>query len=198
MSVICEWKVCTSLQSQYYQVRVTLPPFYKQCFDAWSDLTNNIPLSCQEVANEIIWNNKFLCVDKKSVFRRDLFSMGLLKIGDLISGNSTAFSFMNLLLNPEQSFFVMSIIDSIPAHWRTVIKEASFFPIIFPVSDAPTITIDGNSSAGSGDWQGQASRAVDLYPVLIVAGGLHYCARSVPLGWVVALLVLKEHPLTDR
>ena len=119
--------------------------FYKQCFDAWSHLNNNIPLLFQEVANEIIWNNKFLCVDKKSVFRRDLFSIGLLKIGDLISGNSTVFSFMNLLLNPEQSFFVMSIIDSIPTHWRTVVKEASFFPIIFPVSDASTITTDGNS-----------------------------------------------------
>ena len=45
--------------------------------------------------------------------------------------------------------------------------------------------------------QGQVSRAVNLYPVLIVAGRLYYDARSVPLGWVVALLVLKEHPLTN-
>ena len=44
---------------------VMLPPFYKQCFDAWSDLNNKTPLSLQEIVNEIIWNNKFLCVDKK-------------------------------------------------------------------------------------------------------------------------------------
>ena len=59
---------------------VTLPPFYKQCFDAWSD----VPLSFQEIANEIIWSNKFLSVDKKSVFRRELLFIGLLKIGDLL------------------------------------------------------------------------------------------------------------------
>ena len=97
---------------------VMLPPFSKQCFDAWSDLNNKVPLSFQEIVNEIIWNNKFLCVDKKSVFRRDLFSIGLLKIADLLScdNTTTTFSFTNPLLNPEQSFFVINIIDSIPAH----------------------------------------------------------------------------------
>ena len=124
---------------------VMLPPFYKQCFDAWSDLNNKVPLSFQEIVNEIIWNNKFLCVDKKSVFRRDLFSIGLLKIGDLLSCNNiTTFSFTNLLLNSEQSFFVMSIIDSIPTHWRTIIKNSSWLPIISPVLDVPSIIIDGN------------------------------------------------------
>ena len=122
-----------------------LPPFYKQCFDVWSDLNNKVPFSFQEIVNEIIWNNKFLCVDKKSVFRRDLFSIGLLKIGDLLScSNTTTFSFINLLLNPEQSFFVMSIIDSVTTHWCTIIKDSSSLPIIFPVLDAPSIIIDGN------------------------------------------------------
>ena len=71
--------------------------------------------------------------------------MGLLKIRDLLSGNIlSTFSFMNFLLNPEQRFLVMSIIDSIPAHWCTIIKEASSTPIISPVPDAPTILIDEN------------------------------------------------------
>ena len=79
----------------------TLPPFDKQCFDAWSDLNTKVPTSLQEVVNEIIWNNKFLRVNNKSVLRRDLFSMGLLKIGDLLSVNiPSTFCFMNLLLFP--------------------------------------------------------------------------------------------------
>ena len=127
------------------KLRVTSPPFNEKCFDSWSDMNKNTPLSFQEVANQIVWNNKFLCVDKKSFFRRDLFTIGLLKLGDLISGNGTAFSFTNPLLNPEQRFFVMSIIDSISAHWRTIIKEASFLPIIFPVPNVPTVTVDGSS-----------------------------------------------------
>ena len=39
----------------------------------------------------------------------------------------------------------MSIIGSIPAHWRTIIKDSSSLPIISPVLDAPNIIIDGNS-----------------------------------------------------
>ena len=50
---------------------------YFRGFDAWSDLNTKAPTSLQEVVNRIIWNNKFLCVDNKSVFRRDLFAMGL-------------------------------------------------------------------------------------------------------------------------
>ena len=42
------------------KLTVTLLFFYKQCFDAWFDLSNKIPLSFQEIVNEIIWNNKFL------------------------------------------------------------------------------------------------------------------------------------------
>ena len=62
--------VITSFQSSHFiihditKVPVTLPPFYKLYFYAWSDL-DNVPLSFQETVNEITWNNKFLCVDKK-------------------------------------------------------------------------------------------------------------------------------------
>ena len=50
---------------------VMLPPLYQQCFDAC--VNNKVTLQFQGIVNEIIWKNKFLCVNKKSVFRRDLF-----------------------------------------------------------------------------------------------------------------------------
>ena len=55
----------TSCNLDSTKLPVMLPLFYKQCFDAWSDLNNKVPFSFQEIVNEIIWNNKFLCVDKK-------------------------------------------------------------------------------------------------------------------------------------
>ena len=54
---------------------VMLPPFCKQCFDAWSDLNNKLPLSFQEIVNEIIWNNKFLCVDKEQSLEGIIFPL---------------------------------------------------------------------------------------------------------------------------
>ena len=87
-----------------------------------------------------------LCQQKIGISKGSFFSISLLEIGDLLSSNNaTIFSFTNLLLNPEQSFFVMSIIDSIPAHWRTTLKRSSSLSIIYPVPDDPTIIIDESS-----------------------------------------------------
>ena len=30
--------------------------------------------------NEIIWNNRFICIDKKSVYRSDLVNLGIIKV----------------------------------------------------------------------------------------------------------------------
>ena len=40
-------------------------PAYKECFDAWSEVNGKTPSCYEEIVNEIIWNNKFLCYDKK-------------------------------------------------------------------------------------------------------------------------------------
>ena len=51
---------------------ISLPAFYRQCLVAWSELKAREPSSVHEIVNQVIWNNTFLCVDKKSVYRRDI------------------------------------------------------------------------------------------------------------------------------
>ena len=84
------------------KLSIYLPSFYKQCFDAWSEVTGKMPGSLPEIANEVIWNNNLLCIDKKSVYRRDIAELGFLKICDLFSTEK--------VLNPEQDFFIMGIL----------------------------------------------------------------------------------------
>ena len=52
------------------------------------------PSLLHKIANEIIWNNKLLCINKKSVY--------------FISTEEN--------LNPEQGFFIMGLINSTPAN----------------------------------------------------------------------------------
>ena len=85
----------------------------KTCNFATLKLKLKVPSSSQDIGNEIIWNNKFICIDKKSIYRRDLVNLGFLKIGDLFSANANP-----LRTNPEQSFFIMSIVNSISPQWR--------------------------------------------------------------------------------
>ena len=57
--------------------------------------------------NEIIWNNKFICIDKKSVYRNDLVNLGIVKVGDLITDNNL---FLHedpyVPISPEQRFLL--------------------------------------------------------------------------------------------
>ena len=54
------------------KLSIYLPSFYKQCFDAWSEVNAKTPNLLHEITNEVIWNNKLLRINKKSVYRRDI------------------------------------------------------------------------------------------------------------------------------
>ena len=41
-----------------------------------------------DIMNEIIWNNKLICIKNMSVYRNDLIRVGILKVGDLINENN--------------------------------------------------------------------------------------------------------------
>ena len=117
------------------KLNISLPAFYRQCLVAWSELNAREPSSVHEILNQVICNNKFLCVDKKSVYRTDIADEGFCKIWDL-------FSVDNVQLNPEQSFFIMSVINSMPAAWRLLIRTANIAPVLSPLPNTPAILIN--------------------------------------------------------
>ena len=51
------------------------PAYYKECFHEWSELNGKKPSSSRDVVNKIIWNNKFLCIEKMSLYRKDLIDL---------------------------------------------------------------------------------------------------------------------------
>ena len=117
------------------KLNISLPAFYRQGLVAWSELNAREPSSVHEIVNQIIWNNKFLCVDKKSVYRRDIADQGFCEIWDL-------FSVDNVQLNHEQSFFIMIVINSMPAAWLLFIRTANISPVLSPLPNTPAILIN--------------------------------------------------------
>ena len=106
------------------KLHISLPAYYRQCLVVWSELNARVPSSVHEIVNQVIWNKKFLCVDKKSVYRRDIADQGFCKIWDL-------FSVDIVQLNPEKSFFITEcIINSLPAAWRLLIRTANIVPVL--------------------------------------------------------------------
>ena len=125
--------------------KINLPAYYKECFDAWSAVNWKTRSCYVEISNEIILNNKSLCCDKNSMYRRDLVNLGFVKIMDLISADKSFSCDFSSLTNPEQRFFLMSIINSIPAKWRLLIKASTNVTAI-PIPITPTIKMaSGNA-----------------------------------------------------
>ena len=67
------------------------------------------------------------------MYRRDIADLGSLKNCDVCSTKEN--------LNPEQGFFIMGLINSMPASWRLAIKRATTAPVIDPFPDSPAILI---------------------------------------------------------
>ena len=130
------------------KLKISLPAYYKEFLDAWSELNRITTSSTHEVINEIIWNNRFLCIDKMSIYRGDMIKLGFLKIGDVLrTNNSSRFNVYDTsLLSPEQNFFLMSLIDSFPAEWRASAKSFPNSSLIEEIPNDPKLKLgNGNS-----------------------------------------------------
>ena len=104
--------------------------FYRECFECFTQCSavarkSEIELSPEEISSTVIWNNKFICIDGKSIFNSRLSSKGLIRIGDLVTESNQFISNSNLRqwdFSPKDIFNLMGIIDAIPAPWRRSLK----------------------------------------------------------------------------
>ena len=67
----------------YARLPIILPEFYKECIVTWSLLNEDNPSSSSEIANQVIWNNQFICIESKSIYNSKLIDLGIVRIGDL-------------------------------------------------------------------------------------------------------------------
>ena len=104
---------------------ITLPIFYRECFQAWSSFTNYDSSSYEGLMNQIIWNNKYILSEGKSIFQSVFYSLGILKVGDLVSKEGVFLKsdkILNSSLSPCYCFAPMGIFDAIPKEWHSIIK----------------------------------------------------------------------------
>ena len=109
---------------------IQLPKYYEECFRYFAEYSVANKLTeqalCQGLHNTAIWNNKFICVQGKSIFREALFNKGIITLEDLTTEKSdviTGFQIMaSASFTPKEKFRLMAIIDAIPTQWRHHLK----------------------------------------------------------------------------
>ena len=60
-----------------------LPEFYKQIIHHWQEIVSTTPHKKTEILSQIIWNNKFITIEKKMVYLPQWHRAGIKKISDL-------------------------------------------------------------------------------------------------------------------
>ena len=99
---------------------ITLPNFCRECLQAWSLVTNYDSSSYEGIMNQIIWNNKYILHEGKSIFKLVFYNLGILvsKEGVFLKSDKI----LNSTFPPVYSFSLMKVLDAIPKEWRSIIK----------------------------------------------------------------------------
>ena len=74
---------------------------------------------------EIIWNNKFMCINGKPLFMNKVLKKGFLTVRDILSDEGklkTWSTLQNINLTGAEYFVLMSGFDAIPLEWKTLLQ----------------------------------------------------------------------------
>ena len=102
----------------YTKLSIALPEFYKECIVTWALLNEDNPSSLSEIANQVIWNNRF-------IYNKRLVDLGIVKIGDLYDTRGKLKSNKEPLystLSPIEHFLLFSLLAAFPQEWCKVLK----------------------------------------------------------------------------
>ena len=94
-------------------------------YQTWSSLNENNPSTTKDVANQIFWNNRCICIGKNSVYKQRISSVGLNKIANLYDdAELLGFNIEPLrsLLSPCDMYLLISMLDAIPLQWRNLLN----------------------------------------------------------------------------
>ena len=91
----------------------------------WTLLNEDNPSSPSEIANQVIWNNQFICIDAKSTYNSRLIDLGIIRIGDFYDTRREFKANKKPLystLSPVEHFLLFSLFNAFPEEWRKKLK----------------------------------------------------------------------------
>ena len=104
-----------------------LPEFYKQSIHHWQEIVFTTPHSKTEILSQIIWNNKFITIEKKNL--PQWHRAGLKKISDLFDEHENCFlSFLALSNKYTLTCNFLQyhgLISAIPRSWKKLLHHAN-------------------------------------------------------------------------
>ena len=103
--------------------------FYKQIINYWQEIASTTPHSKNKVLSQIIWNNRFITINKKIVYLPRWHKAGVKQISDLFDEYENRFlpflSFCNKYALDCNFLQYHSLISAIPQRWKKLLHVNS-------------------------------------------------------------------------
>ena len=127
---------------------IALLDFYKECVLTWSSLNKYNPSSLPDIVNQVVWSNRFICVDSRSVYNAKLFDVGLIKIGKMARSKSEEPWHSSLSL--VELFLILRLLSAFPLEWSRELKLNKAYIYANTQHQIPSdffLRVDGNKSS---------------------------------------------------
>ena len=102
--------------------------FWQDVIKSWCSFQFNDPYRIQEIAEQVIWLNSHIKIQKKLIFNKSMFNVDIWYIKDLMD-NGVLLNYMNFKIkypNIKVNYVVYyGIIEAIPASWRLKLRNVN-------------------------------------------------------------------------
>ena len=105
-----------------------LPKFYADIHNAWSEINTIHTPSAIVIKNQVIWNNRYLTIQKQPYFWSSWMEHNILTINDLLDDKGVFLGHEDLSrkFGINCNFLqILQIRQSIPLEWRTTLSDAT-------------------------------------------------------------------------
>ena len=113
--------------TKYLNLSTNLPTFYKDVISHWQELNNVVPSAKKDVCDQIVWNNRFIKINKASAYFRSWHQAGICKLSSLLDESNTRFLTFNEFLRKFKvkcNFLQYhSLVSAMPSVWKKYLKQ---------------------------------------------------------------------------
>ena len=112
---------------KYLNLSADLPAFYKGVISHWQELNNVVPTTKKDVSDQIVWNNRFIKINKASAYFRSWHQAGICKLSSLLDESNTRFLSFNEFLRKFKvkcNFLQYhGLLSAVPSVWKKYLKQ---------------------------------------------------------------------------
>ena len=110
----------------YLSIRTS--SFHEDCLRLWTKLNAPSFQDNEDVTHEIVWNNKNIHINNKSIYSTHLIDIGIHRVGDMLIEDNNFLTWYDLKAKGLQSqnfLFWQGIVDAIPTSWKQALKTGT-------------------------------------------------------------------------